>query len=78
MDHRRKREKAMAKMFDYVCSHCGSNDVLSDAYAEWNVAEQKWEIQNLFDKGAYCAKCDGETRLEKILLLKAGVLDEET
>ena len=55
----------MAKKIDYVCSHCGSNEVLCDAYAEWNVEEQKWELQNTFDKGAYCNQCDGEARLEE-------------
>jgi hypothetical protein len=50
-----------------VCGTCGSTKVLADAFAEWNVSNQQWELQNTFDKGAYCeGKCDGETRIEEI------------
>ena len=48
-----------------VCAHCGSDDVRADAYAEWDVEAQKWEIAQTFEKGAYCNKCDGETRIEE-------------
>jgi hypothetical protein len=48
-----------------VCAHCGSDDVRADAYAQWDVETQKWEIAQTFDKGAYCSKCDGETRIEE-------------
>jgi hypothetical protein len=48
-----------------VCSHCGSDDVRADAYAEWDVESQKWEIAQTFEKGAYCNECDGETRIEE-------------
>jgi hypothetical protein len=46
MTHPRDRK------FRYVCSDCGSDDVLADAYAEWDVVEQQWSLQNTFDKGA--------------------------
>lgn len=58
------------KCYDFVCSTCGSNDVLSDAYAEWNIVTQQWELQNTFDKGAFCAHCDGETRFDRVELSK--------
>ena len=48
-----------------VCKECGSDDVLCDAYAVWDVDTQQWEVVNTFDKGAYCNECDGETRLEQ-------------
>ena len=48
-----------------VCSRCGSDDVLADAYAEWDVETQAWEVAQTFDKGGYCNKCDGETRIEE-------------
>ena len=48
-----------------VCSHCASEEVVADAYAEWDVDSQGWEIAQTFDKGAYCARCDGETRIEE-------------
>jgi hypothetical protein len=47
-----------------VCSHCGSENVLCDAYAEWDFDAQQWEIQNTFDKGGYCVDCDGECRIK--------------
>ena len=46
-----------------VCSHCGSHDVRADAYAEWDVQTQKWELVQTFEKGAYCIPCDGETSI---------------
>jgi hypothetical protein len=51
---------------DYVCTHCGSNDVLVDAYAEWNVEAQRWEISNVFDKGHHCNNCNGECKIEEV------------
>ncbi|MES2906700.1 MAG: hypothetical protein V4691_06710 [Pseudomonadota bacterium] len=55
----------MAQKILMVCAECGSDDVLADAYAEWNVDAQKWELQNAFDKGAYCNSCEQETRLNE-------------
>ena len=49
-----------------VCRECGSEDVLSDAYAAWNRRAQRWELVDTFDKGAHCNACDGETRLDEI------------
>lgn len=56
----------MAKRVNYVCSHCGGQDVLCDAFAEWDVVEQKWVLQNTFDKGSYCNDCNGEARLRAV------------
>lgn len=53
----------MEKKFKMVCSYCGSENVLSDAYAKWNVENQEWELDNTFDKGAFCEDCDGECRI---------------
>lgn len=49
-----------------VCASCGSEDVLADAYAEWDPASQCWTVQNVFEKGAYCHDCDGECRIEMV------------
>lgn len=46
-----------------VCSECGSDDVKADAYAEWRVDLQEWQVQNTFDKGSVCEDCGGECRL---------------
>jgi hypothetical protein len=48
----------------FICAACGSDDVLADAYASWDRDAQQWIVESLHDKGAYCAACDGETRLE--------------
>jgi hypothetical protein len=55
----------MSKKVTKVCAHCGSEDVVADAYAEWDVESQKWEVAQTFEKGAYCSQCDGETRIEE-------------
>lgn len=48
-----------------VCEDCGSDDVVADAYASWNVDTQKWEVDSIFDKGSYCNNCDKESYLVK-------------
>lgn len=46
-----------------VCNRCGSDAVLRDAYAEWDVEKQDWVLQNVFDD-AFCEDCEGECKLE--------------
>lgn len=46
-----------------VCSECGSTEVVADAYAAWDADKQDWTVANVFDKGAYCDTCEGETRI---------------
>lgn len=33
-----------------VCSHCGGEDVFADAYAEWDVEAQAWEVTQTFER----------------------------
>ena len=49
-----------------VCSKCGSEDVLFDAYVSWNKEKQDMEIANTFDKGSFCNSCDGECSVKWI------------
>jgi hypothetical protein len=50
-----------------VCTHCGSTEVLVDAFAEWDVQAQKWELSQAFEEGqAYCSACDGEASIRFI------------
>ena len=49
-----------------ICQNCGSINVVADAYASWSVDKQEWEVQNTFDKGAYCDDCEGETRIDEV------------
>lgn len=46
-----------------VCTQCGSDDVLADAYAWWDVDKQEWALSNTFDN-SYCEDCEGECSLE--------------
>jgi hypothetical protein len=48
-----------------VCCECGSEDVLADAYAEWDAVAQVWELVETFPKGAYCSDCGCGTRIEE-------------
>ena len=48
-----------------VCAHCGSENVMRDAWAEWDIAKQEWVLQNVFDQG-FCADCDSEESLDEI------------
>jgi hypothetical protein len=46
-----------------VCSECGGENVLADAWASWNVEKQEWELYNHFDS-KFCEDCDGECSVE--------------
>lgn len=56
------------RYLEVVCSVCGSDEVLCDAYAAWDSNEQTWVLQTTFDKGSYCEVCEGETRLLDVYL----------
>jgi hypothetical protein len=44
-----------------VCKHCGSENVVSDAYVSWNVETQEWDtVESVFDM-EFCYDCEGET-----------------
>lgn len=47
------------------CASCGSEDVLRDAWACWNVEEQAWELDQTFDH-AFCGHCEGDCTIEEI------------
>jgi hypothetical protein len=51
-----------------VCRTCGSENVAYDCWAEWNVAEQKWEVRGgvPFDARAYCDDCDGAAHIDEM------------
>ena len=46
------RRATLGRTLEMVCSQCGSEEVLADAYAQWNVGSQQWEIVETFEKGA--------------------------
>lgn len=43
-----------------VCSKCGSERVVKDAFACWNPETGLWELENVFDH-EHCHQCEGET-----------------
>jgi len=45
-----------------LCKHCGSTNISRDAWSNWNVDGQQWELRTVFDH-AHCHECDGETTL---------------
>ena len=53
------------KRLNMVCAKCGSDDIVADAHAGWNVDLQRWEVVNVFDKGHYCNACDDECEIEE-------------
>ena len=48
-----------------TCCHCGSDNVLVDAYAEWDADKQEWVLLTTFDD-YYCQDCCGGTSPEWI------------
>lgn len=44
-----------------VCRHCGSANVMRDAWAVWNTDTQSWELGASFDH-SLCGNCDAETK----------------
>jgi rRNA maturation endonuclease Nob1 len=61
-------KKEPVKEKNFVCSHCGSEDVRRDAWAEWDVRSQKWHVSAVFDH-AFCESCGGETSLQTVTIL---------
>lgn len=49
----------MAKV-KYVCTECGSEDVVSDAWASWDIETQQWVLEDTFDM-SYCRSCESES-----------------
>jgi hypothetical protein len=42
-----------------VCSACQSDDIISQATAQWSNESQEWELADVFDQPAHCANCNG-------------------
>ncbi|MEW9921137.1 DUF3768 domain-containing protein [Marimonas sp. MJW-29] len=48
-----------------ICARCGSEHVVTDAWACWNREAGFWELETHFDQ-AYCRTCEDETDLQWI------------
>jgi len=40
-----------------VCSNCHSDDIISQATAQWSNEKQDWELANTFAQPAHCNGC---------------------
>lgn len=43
----------------FVCSECGSEDIVKDAWVKWNVETQEWEIDDVFSE-TFCTECESD------------------
>lgn len=49
----------------YICRVCKSDDVGRDAWTQWDMESQQWQVQNLMSE-SFCFKCEGETILDQV------------
>ena len=49
-----------AKIVDYVCDECGSENIYKDATATWSVAHQRMVLASTQDNG-WCEDCGYES-----------------
>jgi hypothetical protein len=61
-----EQKTPVIKRFKMVCSECGSEQVLKDAYAIWSVEEQEWILHSTYDH-ADCEECGGECKVKEIV-----------
>ncbi|ESQ75196.1 hypothetical protein ABAC402_11035 [Asticcacaulis sp. AC402] len=47
-----------------ICADCGSDRILKDAYAEWDIETQEWVLSTTFDDNL-CDACGGTTVQEE-------------
>ena len=50
-----RRRAARATRSTPVCSHCRSDDIISQATAQWSNESQEWELADIFDD--ICGSC---------------------
>jgi len=50
---------------DIVCSQCGSDSVVKDAFARWDVEEQDWYLSSVYDF-TVCDDCGAEDCAKKV------------
>ena len=47
-----------------LCNHCGSQDVISEAFIQWNVRLQKWMILEQVDGNSCCNNCGKDCEIK--------------
>ncbi len=61
----------------FICSYCGSDDILFDAWAAWNKETQEMELQQHFPKPVFCNVYGGETNFKQIDIVDFEIYDLE-
>lgn len=51
---------------NYVCRRCKSDNILADAYAQWDFGTQQWVLSNVYELHAHCNDCGDQTTPEEI------------
>ena len=54
----------MSTKHKLICRDCGSEHVLVDAYATWDIESQAFVVAATFDSGARCEDCGGECKYD--------------
>lgn len=49
----------------YVCTKCGGDNILYDAWARWNPDTQEMELERNFDN-TFCEDCESECSTKKV------------
>ena len=50
------------------CSECQSEEVRKDAWASWDVENQDWVLDCVFDY-SFCVNCDNEIHIDQFEVL---------
>lgn len=61
----------------YICARCKSDSVGEEAFCDWNVEKQRWEIAN-FTGEAFCHECADSTTLEEVKIGEEEHEEEES
>jgi predicted RNA-binding Zn-ribbon protein involved in translation (DUF1610 family) len=66
-----EEQTTVAEPIKYVCPACGSENVLRDAYAAWDIQKQEWVLHDTYNNRDVCNNC-GETNIElKVVRVEA-------
>ena len=59
----RERGAAWSTRSTPVCAHCRSDDIISQATAQWSNEKQEWELANTFAQPAHCNSCNASCEI---------------
>lgn len=57
----------MTQLMKFVCETCGSDNVSTEAYVDWDTSKQAWVLDQLVCEGLnWCSNCCEETTLDYV------------